>query len=63
MGYDNFDLATDCQKCMGDGQIANDDEGSPWSAWANLPAGSDLAVRMGLVRPVECPDCNGTGKI
>ncbi|MFN3005124.1 hypothetical protein [Mycolicibacterium wolinskyi] len=61
MSYDTFDPTKDCRKCVGDGQIANDDDGTPWSAWANLPPGADLAVRMGLVRPVQCPDCKGTG--
>ena len=47
-----------CSTCQGEGQIANDDERTPWSAWANLPPGSDLAVRMGLVFPIPCPDCS-----
>ncbi|WP_201790366.1 hypothetical protein [Prescottella equi] len=51
-----------CAKCEGCGQVANDDDESPWTAWASLPPGSDLAVRTGLVRPVTCPDCLGTGK-
>ncbi len=46
-----------CQRCRGCGQIANSDEGEPWVTWENLPEASKLAVRMGLVRPIPCPDC------
>jgi len=53
--------ATVCPKCLGDRQIANDDEGTPWSAWENLPPGSDLAVRMGLVFAIPCPLCSKEG--
>lgn len=55
-------LENACPRCEGCGKIASDDEGTPWTFWAGLPAGSDLAVRMGLVRPLPCPDCAGTGE-
>jgi hypothetical protein len=51
-----------CPRCDGCGKIANSDEGEPWSTWESLPPGSDIAVRMGLVKPVLCPDCGGSGK-
>jgi hypothetical protein len=47
-----------CQRCDGCGSIANSDSGEPWTQWERLPPGSDLAVRMGLVRPIPCPDCH-----
>lgn len=50
-------MSETCSTCLGEGQIANDDERTPWSAWASLPPGSDLAVRLGLVYPIPCPDC------
>lgn len=50
-----------CLRCWGEGRIANSDEGEPWSTWEALPPGSDLAVRMGFVRPIDCPECGGTG--
>lgn len=50
-----------CQKCDGCGQIADSEDGEPWTAWSSLPPGSDLAVRMGLVNPIECPVCGGSG--
>lgn len=50
-----------CPNCLGDKQIADSEDGERWSAWANLPPGSDLAVRTGMVKPITCPECNGTG--
>jgi hypothetical protein len=50
-----------CPKCWGEGKVANSDQQEPWSTWAELPPGSDLAVRMGIVRPIPCPMCGGTG--
>ncbi len=47
----------DCKRCDGTGRIANTDEGEPWSDWASLPPGSDLAVQLGHVKPIPCPVC------
>lgn len=52
-----------CRRCDGCGQIANSEEGEPWTAWSHLPPGSDIAVRMGFVKPIPCPACGGTGKV
>lgn len=52
-----------CSRCDGCGQIADDEEGTPWIAWLNLPLKSSLAVLSGLVKPIECPDCKGMGEI
>ncbi len=51
-----------CKKCEGCGQIANDDDQNPWTYWQELPPGADFAVRTGLVRPIPCPNCGGTGE-
>lgn len=51
-----------CWKCDGCGQIANDDDQSPWSAWEALPPGPDMVVRLGLVWPLPCPECSGMGE-
>lgn len=51
----------DCRKCYGEGRIANSDDGEPWSTWAALKPGEDLAVQLGIVRPIDCPVCKGTG--
>lgn len=59
--HGNMKGAGNCVRCSGCGYIANDDEGSPWVHWANLPPGADLAVRMGIVKRLPCPVCNGTG--
>lgn len=50
-----------CDRCMGCGKIADSDDGEPWSDWEALPPGSDAAVKLGLVKPIPCPDCGGTG--
>lgn len=51
-----------CERCAGCGQIADDEDGTPWSTWEALPQQSKAAINMGLVKPIPCPDCNGTGK-
>ncbi len=51
-----------CMRCDGCGQIANSDDGESWTSWENLPPGSDLAVVVGLVFPITCPVCTGSGK-
>lgn len=53
---------TSCAACDGCGQVADDEDRTPWTAWAHLPPGSDLAVRLGIVKPVQCETCGGTGK-
>jgi hypothetical protein len=50
-----------CQRCDGCGKVADSDDGEPWTAWMKLPVGSAAAVIAGLVKPVDCPDCSGTG--
>lgn len=54
-------ITLDCPRCDGCGQVANTDDAEPWTAWTSLPPGSDIAVRMGLVRPLICPACHGGG--
>jgi hypothetical protein len=52
-----------CSRCLGCGQVAGgSDDREPWSAWADLPPGSDLAVRVGLVWPEPCDQCGGSGR-
>ncbi len=50
-----------CQQCIGWKRIANDDEQSSWKHWAEIPPPSNIAVQLGLVFPIECPRCQGTG--
>lgn len=51
-----------CSKCDGCGRIANDEDETPWKFWENLPLKSGAAVIAGVVRPVVCHVCNGTGE-
>jgi hypothetical protein len=57
--YDGPDA---CKKCLGWKRIADDDEQTSWKHWAELPPPSNIAVLLGLVHPIVCPRCNGTGK-
>jgi predicted nucleic-acid-binding Zn-ribbon protein len=51
-----------CPKCEGCGEIANDEDGLPWTHWQELPTAASFAIRLGLIFPIECPECGGTGK-
>jgi hypothetical protein len=53
---------TDCGKCAGCGKIANDDDETPWKYWEGIEPPSNIAVTLGIVRPVTCPECGGSGK-
>jgi len=55
-------MSDKCSRCDGCGQIATDDDGSPWSFWVALPPEAKLAVAGGLVKPIPCPVCGGTGE-
>jgi hypothetical protein len=57
--YDGPDA---CQRCLGWKRIANDDEGLPWKYWAELPSPENLAVQIGIVVPLPCPRCKGSGR-
>jgi hypothetical protein len=49
----------DCPRCRGCGQIANTEQQEPWSYWEQLPEASKVAIRLGIVAPIPCPDCRG----
>lgn len=51
-----------CSKCEGCGKVANSDDQEPWTYWENLPLKTAMAVTLGLVQPVDCPLCGGSGK-
>ncbi len=51
-----------CAKCHGCGQVADTDDQEPWTAWTALPLQSAGAVVAGLVKPIDCPVCGGTGE-
>lgn len=57
------DTKTECTRCDGCGRLADSDDREPWSFWESLPWPSNMAVVMGLVKPIQCPDCNGRGEV
>lgn len=50
-----------CPRCWGDGRIASGEEGAPWPTWLDLPLKSATAVIAGIVKPIPCPICGGSG--
>ena len=50
-----------CVQCLGWKRVDNG-EFQSWKYWAELPPQSRVAITMGIVKPVVCPRCNGTGK-
>lgn len=57
-------MSVECKACLGCGQVAGgDDDRSPWSMWESLPAGSRLAIVLGMVWPETCETCDGTGQV
>lgn len=54
-------MSEKCGRCDGCGKVANTRRAEPWSAWLNLPLKSAAAVTAGIVRPMTCPACGGTG--
>jgi len=52
-----------CPTCEGCGRVADDGDQTSWSLWENIPLGSSAAVAHGLVKPMTCPTCGGTGKV
>ena len=57
--YDGPDA---CTRCLGWKRIATSADGESWKEWAELPQHAATAVLMGLVRPIVCPRCDGTGQ-
>ena len=55
------ETATKCPTCDGCGNVADDEDQTPWSFWEALPPGTNAAMVAGLVQPKPCPDCGGIG--
>lgn len=60
---DIVEVPVPCPRCEGCGQLASTPDREPWTAWENLPPGSDLAVVAGLVKPIQCDECDGTKQV
>lgn len=52
-----------CVYCEGSGKVADTESREPWPEWERLPPGSDIAVKLGIVKPVICNMCGGNGTI
>ncbi len=52
-----------CDTCQGCGFIGDDDDHTPWKYLEELPPGSDIAVKMGLIKKLPCPECNVDAKV
>lgn len=50
-----------CQRCLGWKRV-DDGEGQSWKYWAELAPPMNISVQIGLVKPILCPDCEGTGQ-
>lgn len=46
-----------CPACNDEKVTDNTPDRAPWSFWTSLPPGADLAVHMGLVKPIPCEHC------
>lgn len=57
-----MDHPSSCSRCYGCGAVADSDEGESWLHWLALEPPSNLAVVVGGVTPIPCPDCGGTGE-
>jgi hypothetical protein len=56
--YDGKDA---CKQCLGWKRVDNG-QGASWKEWLDLPTPSRIAVDAGIIKPVVCPRCGGTGK-
>lgn len=52
-----------CQRCQGCGKLADSEGREPWIYWTSLPVHSAAAVIAGIVKPIPCDACNGTGAV
>lgn len=52
---------SECERCRGDGRVADTEDQEPWKDWLELPARAATAMLLGLVKPMPCPACNGSG--
>ncbi len=50
-----------CTQCLGWKRVDDGDDAGSWKYWEELPYNSAVAIRLGLVKPIECPRCHGSG--
>lgn len=53
----------ECPGCLGGLQVANDPQHTPWLVVLELPLKACPDVISGAIRPITCPQCNGSGEL
>ena len=54
--------ADKCAQCDGCGRVADTADREPWTFYSKVPLESSAAVLLGLIKPIVCPVCNGSGQ-
>lgn len=54
-------MSRPCERCAGCGRLADSEGREPWTVWTSLPLASAAAVIAGIVKPVPCDGCGGSG--
>ncbi len=52
---------TPCKYCDGCGKVDDTSDHAPKTFWDKLPEPSKVALKLGLVKFVDCTHCKGTG--
>ena len=55
-----YDGKNACKRCLGWKKV-DEAEQQSWKYWAEMPEQSKIAIKVGLVKPIDCADCGGTG--
>ncbi len=52
--------ANACEQCLGWKRV-DDGELQSWKYFEELPAQSKIGIALGLIKPITCPRCKGSG--
>ena len=53
----------ECDNCAGCGKVADDPDQTPWKYFEETPTQSAVGIGMGWIKPITCPECEGSGKV